>query len=196
MQMKRRNSRLGFSLLEVLIALAILGIGSMLCLKLIGVFINTNKGLSSNQEAVALATRLMSEIMDAQYRSAADFDPGLAISASAYAAPVPGSTIVSVGDFLSESYTPLGGGAPPTGLLAKFTARYIVSDCASCTTPVPGNPGLVGAGGIEVFVEVANAEPDGPLFQPIRMAVRRTYSSALVCAAVAPGDPCAVRGYN
>ena len=193
--MKKRNRKLGFSLLEVLIALAILGIGSMLCLKLIGVFINTNKGLSSNQEAVALATRLMSEIMDAQYRSATSFDPGLAISASAYAAPVAGSTIVSVGDFLPESYAPLGG-VDPAGVPLKFTARYIVSDCASCTTPVPGNPGLVGAGGIEVFVEVANAEPDGPLFQPIRMAVRRTYSNALVCAAVAPGDPCAVRGYN
>jgi len=195
--MKRRmnSSKSGFSLIEVLVAMAILGIGAMLSLKLLGVFINTNRGLSANQEAAALATRLMSEVMDAEYRSSSAFDPGLAVSSGAVENPVPGSSIVSVGQFATESYEPLPNN-PPAGVLAKFRTRYLVSNCQTCTTPIASNTGLLGPGGVEIMIEVANAANDGPLLRPIRMAVRRTFSHALVCANVAPGDPCNVRGYN
>lgn len=190
----KQSTRHGFSLIEVLVALAILGIGSMLSLKLIGVFIQNNKGLASNQEAVAIATRLMAEISDAELRSPTDYDPGLQVTGQPVMNPVVGSSIVSVGEFVSGSYESLNGSAPPAGLVAAFQARYVVNQCPECQSPVPGNANLVGPGGIEILIEVDNAEQGGPLIAPIRMAVRRSYSHGVSCP---PGSTsCNVRGYN
>ena len=195
MKRKPLSSESGFSLIEVLVSMAVLGIGAVLSLKLLGVFINTNQGLASNQEAVALAMRLMSEVTDAEYRSATALDPGLQISSTPIEAAVTGSSIITVGDFATGNYLPLTG-SEPAGVIPKFRARYLVSACPTCQTPIPGNPGLAGPGGIEILIEVSNAQDSGPLLRPIRMAVRRTFSHALACVDVAPGDPCAVRGYN
>ena len=192
MRMRKSKHRAGFSLLEVLISMAILGIGAALSLKLIGVFINTNKSLASNHEALTLASRLMAEVMNAPFRSTVDFDAGLAVSNAPYTTPVIASAIQSVGEFPASSYlTTAAGGQGP----AKFVTRYLVSDCPTCTAPIPGNAALVGPGGIDIIIEVANARVGGPLLRPIRMAARRTYSHALNCSTVPPGTPCIGRAF-
>lgn len=202
MHRRRRIRSSGFSLLEVLVSMAILGIGAALSLKLIGVFINTNKRLSSNHEALALASRLTAEVMSAPFRSPTDIDPGLQVSANRYELPVVTSVIQSVGAFYSESYLTVAANTQPQRR-AKFVTSYLVAACPSpaCDVPNPASPGNTMVGGIDIFIEVRNAGDqdlvgsDAPLFRPVRMSVRRTYSHALNCSTLPPGTPCIGRAY-
>mgnify|MGYP003477023795 CR=1 FL=1 len=51
----------GNSLVEVLVATAVLGIGSIATLRLVGLLISSNSNMSANTDAVAFASRLAAE---------------------------------------------------------------------------------------------------------------------------------------
>ena len=173
-----RRSKLGFTLVEVVVSLGVLGIGALATLQLISVMISSNRTISANTDAMALANRLIAEISDARYISTADFDPGLALGVHTVAAA--GSGIQTVGLFNPHSPAPMPQPLS-TGDLPAYTVSYEVVQCTVCTNPY-GGAGGGGVGGIEVLVEVDNWSVFRPgqsrLMRPLHMVLRKEYNAS------------------
>lgn len=173
---KRRSRKVhhGFTLIECMTALAVLGIGGMATAQLITVLINGAASTGAHTEAMALASRLVAEINDARFVTGAE-DAGL-VSGGAPAGyrnyPVVASTIQTVGEFtaLGEPTSP-GQGA--------YIVSYEVVNCTACANPFAD--GQVGLGGVEVLVTVQSAlnisnSKTPRLLRPLHLLIRKEYS--------------------
>lgn len=179
--MKKTNRR-GFTLIEVMVAVAILAAAGLGTLSLIGVLIRSNQHVSAQTEALALATQLVTEIQNAQYVQGvpAMQDPGLAPAPGVVSAPRPLSRIVTVGRFSPPDPTPV-----PVANAARFLVTY---EIVGWNEPVSGNPG-----GVDILVTVDNdrdragieglssSEVDA-LMRPVQIVVRKEFSGSPTAA--------------
>lgn len=176
----RKNSR-GFTLLEVMVATGILAVAGLGTLSLIGVLTRSNTHVSAQTEALALATQLVSEIQNAPYLAGAgNQDPGL-LAIGEVTAPVPGSTITTVGRF-HDGQTPVVDPAVP----ARFSVRYELSAWNEPVTLTPG--------GVDVLVTVDNDrrtrafDSTQRLMAPVQLMVRKEFVGSPAVANGAFGD--------
>lgn len=171
---KLKNGRGGFTLVEVLVALGVLSIGGLATLQLIGVLIGGNNSMSANIEATTLANQTIAQISLARFiPNDPNNDQGL-VAGALYTAPVGGNSVITtVGLF-----DPNGQPVATINDNPRYSVSYAVANCTTCSQPSPGAAALQGPGGVEVVVEVDNALADGPLFQPVRMVIRKTFSSS------------------
>jgi prepilin-type N-terminal cleavage/methylation domain-containing protein len=178
---KTARARLGFTLLEALIALVVLGIGSLGIAEMIAFMTRSNRSLGGETDALALADRLMAEIGDAYLVAGApSSDPGLVFGQTF--APVAGSTIRTVGTF---NYGGIAPNPPDPGVYQVF---YEVEQCTVCGAN----------GGIEALVVVRNVNDlVGPLIRPVQLMERREAASTSVQnpGAVGGTGSSGVRGY-
>lgn len=183
--MKYRRSKHGFSLVEVLVAMAVLSIGGLATLRLVGLLISSNSNMSATTDATALATRLVAEIGNAQFVDQANQDPHLAINT--YDAATVRNTASSITTF--GNFTPGGLNAVAAGQNPVYTVTYevVACDVAICGSPTAVPPAPRG-GGVEIMVTVSNFSISGPMLRPIRFVLRKEYTASSATGA-------AIRGY-
>lgn len=177
-----KQARRGFTLIEVMVAVAVVGIAAAGTSALMVTIVRRNAAMAAQAEAVALATRLVAEVQDAPLFPGAS-DPGLlqaGLPASdalggEIGVAVPGSTLLTVGRFRP------GASAPSADGDETFDVRYEVRACAICALPFgAGRPSL---GGIDVLVSVYEVGNGGRLLRPVRMSVRKEMMAAQGAAA-------------
>lgn len=177
----RRNRR-GFTLIEVLVATAVLGIGAVATLRLVGLLINSNANMSANTDAMAFASRLAAEIGAARFIEPGNQDPHLALGTytdpDGSAVRDSSSTIQSWG-----AYAP--GGISRGAARPIFLVSYQVRACPNdvCGNPNPGRDEPQG-GGVDIIIEVRNFDTQGPLLKPVYFVLRKEYNAAANGAAV------------
>jgi hypothetical protein len=166
-----------------MVAMAVLAIGGLATLQLVGVLTTSNKSVSATTDALGLANRLVSEISNARYLSPLDQDPGLRVNSysvnnppcgpypQALTAPC-GSVIRTVGHFVPANFNPVPANANPA-----YTVSYIVRPCAICLDPL-NNGTNRGMSGVEILVTVDNFRNPGPLLKPLRMVLRKEYTAS------------------
>lgn len=181
---RRKAQASGFTLLEVLVALVVLAIGGFSTLELVNILTRSNAYMGGQTDAVALATKLLSEIEGAKFIDTTTYDPGLEPDTVVKSA-VDGSTIRTVGDFAPGGQT----GQP------IFHVYYQVAGCGTASkgglSCAPADcPSCLSWNGVEVLVEVTNINEGGPLLKPVEMVLRKEYSPSMA----ASGTP--VRGWQ
>lgn len=174
MHRRTRRSQAGFTLTEVMVAFGILTLGGLSSLHLLGVMSKSNGHVSAETDALALATRIASEIENAQYLPTAP-DPGLA--AGVYTAPVAGSAIATVGNFYMDGAV----GSPAAGAVGGvLNVSYEV-------VPFTAAFGSGAPGGVDVLITVDNptvrtvestSQEMGRLMRPVRIAIRKDFSAS------------------
>ncbi|MBK6690503.1 MAG: prepilin-type N-terminal cleavage/methylation domain-containing protein [Deltaproteobacteria bacterium] len=176
------NGRRGFTLIEVMVSVAVVGIAAAGTSAMMVTIARRNAAMAAQAEAVSLATRLVAEIQDAQLFPG-NSDPGLLqggvpasdVFGGEIGAPVPGSSIVTVGRFRP------GAAAPSADGDETFDVRYEVRACGICAAPFgAGTPSL---GGVDVLVSVYELGFGNRLLRPVRMTVRKELMPAQGAAA-------------
>jgi prepilin-type N-terminal cleavage/methylation domain-containing protein len=163
------RARAGFTLIECMIALAILALGSIATAQLVTILSRSNATIGASTDAVALATTLIAEINDARFVRGGE-DPGLVVGnqtrsemSGTVTAPVAGSTILAVGSFPSN--TP------------QYAVSYEVRWCQACRDPF--GTGQEGLGGVDVLITVSPVANEGhqqKLLRPVHFVVRKEYA--------------------
>jgi prepilin-type N-terminal cleavage/methylation domain-containing protein len=168
----------GFTLVEALVAIGILAIAGTGMLRLLGTLAQTNQHVSGETEALALGTRLLSEIENAPYVRNGRTDPGLVPGTYTNGLAAPGGSLI-------RSYGLMNPGSPTAvapGGNALYRVNYEV-------VPWVGAAGPAGADGVDIVVTVDNAEARGAnevtataeptrLLRAIRLATRRTLADS------------------
>jgi prepilin-type N-terminal cleavage/methylation domain-containing protein len=140
---RSNDSRRGFTLIEVMVAVAVLAVAALGTLGLIFVLTRSNEHVGGQSDALALATQIISEIQNAPFLAGAgNQDPGLTVIGPQSEA-VAGSMIRTVGRFNPGSMTPV-----PDAQAAFYNVRYEVIAWNDPSTGLPG--------GVEVLVTVDN----------------------------------------
>lgn len=170
----------GFTLVECIMALAVVGIGAVATAKMVTMMYKSTSDTHAVAEAVALATRVIAEVNDASMVPGLE-DPGLISSGQAISnvaspaeiqAPIPNSRIQSIGKFATGSLVP-GIGTP------TLLVTYEVRNCTVCGIPYPSNPGLTSINGVDVMVSVYNVPPFTRLTRPLHFLVRKNYQPSM-----------------
>lgn len=180
----------GFTLIEVLVAMAVLVIGGLSTLQLITILINSNHTISASTDATALANQLVAEIVLAEYEvelGNGRVDTGLLLGPGGASrtfngntGPTPNSEIRTFGFFAPGRIDPVGANQRP-----RYEVSYTISPCDVTVCPVPPNAPLNTPGGIEIVVTVDNFRGavgglrrtgDGALIRPINLVLRKEIS--------------------
>ena len=166
----------GFTLVECMVALAILALGSIATAQLVTILSRSNATIGASTDAVALATTLIAEINDARFVRGGE-DPGLVVGnqtrselSGTISTPVTGSAIRSVGNFPAN--TP------------QYVVSYEVRWCQACRDPF--GTGQEGLGGVDVLVTVGPIATEGyqqKLLRPVHFVVRKEYAPTAAGAA-------------
>ncbi len=189
MHRRTRRSQAGFTLTEVMVAFGILTLGGLSSLHLLGVMSKSNGHVSAETDALALATRIASEIENAPYLPTGPVapDPGLA-PGFVYTAPVFGSAITTVGNFYIDGAVASGPPAP-----GEVAGVLNVSYEVVAFTPAFGNGN---PGGVDVLITVDNptvrtrettSQELGRLMRPVRIAIRKDFNASTNVAVGGPG---------
>lgn len=173
MYRRTRRSQAGFTLTEVMVAFGILTVGGLSSLHMLGVMSKSNGHVSAETDALALASRIASEIENAPYLPTA---PDVGLAPGIYTAPVAGSAITTVGDFNVDGSGPAGAGAVAGVLNVSYE---VVPFTAAFGSGAPG--------GVDVLITVDNptvrtrethSRELGRLMRPVRIAIRKDFSAS------------------
>ena len=176
MYRRTRRSQAGFTLTEVMVAFGILTLGGLSSLHLLGVMSKSNGHVSAETDALALATRIASEIENAPYLPTA---PDVGLAPGVYTAPVVGSAITTVGNFYVDGAVASGPPAPGEVAGVMNVSYEVVPFTAAFGSGAPG--------GVDVLIAVDNptvrtlettSRELGRLMRPVRIAIRKDFSAS------------------
>jgi len=171
-----------------MVAFGILTLGGLSSLHLLGVMSKSNGHVSAEIDALALATRIASEIENAPYLPTGPVAPDPGFVAGVYTAPVFGSAITTVGNFYIDGAVVFGPPAP-----GEVAGVLSVSYEVVTYTPAFGNGN---PGGVDVLITVDNptvrtrettAQELGRLMRPVRIAIRKDFNASTNVAVGGPG---------
>jgi len=168
--MRRRNSSRGFTLIEVLVALAILCVGGLGTLQLLGLLSKSNGNVNAETEAMQMARELRSEIENVSLLRTQLGPPTWPVGA-----PITASTNVAIdGNKIGPNVVGPNGG--------RYSVQY---QLANWTPPVGQGPdrnndGVVDVAGLDITITVDNVlalavptRSDMRLLRPVILTFRK-----------------------